>query len=72
MDDKKARELTNQKLKELGINKDLDQVYNEYCDGNKTKSYKIIEKYNFDRGILFGGTANPFHIYNQYFYQKQI
>ena len=34
----------------------------------RMKSYKIIKKYYEDNGIVFGGPANPFHIYNQYLY----
>ena len=62
---------TNQKLKELGIDKTLDECYDDYCAGNEgMKSYKIIKKYNEDNGGVIGH-ANPYNIYNKYLYSDR-
>lgn len=60
--DEECIKKTNQTLKEIGINKTLDELYDEYCDG---KINKKLKKYLLDNGMI---NCNPYHIYNQYYY----
>ena len=60
--DKECIKKTNETLKEIGINKTLDSLYDEYCDG---KINQKLKKYLLDNGMI---NLNPYHIYNQYYY----
>ncbi len=62
-------EKTNEFLKNtLCINKTLDRMYQEYCCNKNTKDMKILKEYLKDKV----GSANPFHIYNQFYYYNGI
>jgi hypothetical protein len=45
--------------------KDLDELYEEYCSGKRTKAMKWLKEHNAENGIY---SANPYHIYNQFLY----
>jgi hypothetical protein len=62
---------TNEFLKDnLGINKTLDKMYEEYTSNKKTKDMKILKEYLKDK--LAGHSPNPYHIYNQFYYYNGI
>lgn len=63
----KCIELTNKKLKELGINKTLNQMYDKYTSVNnpRCKDFKLLKTYLNGVGIT---SLNPYHIYNHYYY----
>ncbi len=63
---------TEKILRTLGIDKSLDKCYGEYCDGKKRlTSYKAIEHFNRDHGVVFS-VANPYNIYNQFYYYDGV
>lgn len=62
--EEKCIELTNKKLKKIGINKTLDEMYDIYGIKSKPEN-KLLKKYLESVGI---GTFNPYHIYNHYYY----
>lgn len=63
---------TEKILKSLGIKKTFEECHDDYFnDRKRMKSYKIIEKFNIDNGIVFC-TGNPYHIFNQFYYFNGI
>ena len=66
-DEKKCIELTNIKLKQLGIKKSLNQLYDKYTsvDNPRCNDFKLLKSYLNSVGI---SSLNPYHIYNHYYF----
>ena len=73
----KSMEMTEQKLKDLGITRSFEQLYDEiYCgpeSKKRTKDFKILSDYYKSVGLEIQSlNANPYHIYNHYYYYDGI
>jgi len=63
-------QMTNEFLKNtLGINKTLDQMYEEFVHSKRTKDSKCLRAYLKERNAW---SNNPYHIYNQFYYHNGI
>ena len=68
------KELSIQKTEEFfkknGINKTLDEMYDDYFEEKKTKEMKWLKNYLKDK--VYGRSPNPYHIYNWFYYYNGI
>jgi hypothetical protein len=59
---------TEEFFKKNGINKTLEEMYDEYFCNKSTKEMKWLKQYLKDKV----GSSNPYHIYNQFYYFNGI